>query len=52
LSGSGSSIVAVVDDGSADAVAGAAVRAWQSMGVAAETFTTAAESTGATVDIA
>lgn len=52
LSGSGSSIVAVMDDDSGDAVAAAAVRAWHAVGVAAESFTTSAEASGATVEIA
>jgi len=52
LSGSGSSIVAVVHDDSGPAVCDAAVRAWQAVGVEAEAFVTAAERGGATIDTA
>lgn len=52
LSGSGSSIVAVVQRDSEAAVCEAALRAWQSVGVTAEAFVTASEGSGATIDTA
>ena len=49
LSGSGSTIVAVVQNGLGNEVCAAAVRAWRSVGVDAEAFVTAPERTGATI---
>jgi homoserine kinase len=50
LSGSGSTIVAVATETTAAAVREAALSAWKSCGVKAESFVTAAELRGATVD--
>jgi homoserine kinase len=50
LSGSGSTIVAVVRDSDAAAVCDAAIAAWRSVGVNADAFVTSAEPVGAEID--
>jgi homoserine kinase len=49
LSGSGSTIVAVAQNGAVNEVCKAALRAWRSVGVEAEAFLSAAEGSGATI---
>ena len=50
LSGSGSTIVAVAQNGAVNEVCKAALRAWRSVGIEADAFLTAAEGSGATID--